>query len=306
MSLKNIADFQYFVIVSAVSAFLVACGSSRSTGRNSESSPYSPPRAIGHLRSAEIDEASGLAASRCQQDVIWTHNDSGDSARIFAIRSTGEGIATVAVEDAVNKDWEDIAATKEADGRCYVYVADIGNNALSREDLVIYRMPEPNLTDVVSTDQAVRAQALRFRYPDERQNAETLIVDAGSRRIYIVTKRSAGPAGVYALAPTFDSDTIQTATKVGDVALPSIPVGLVTGGDMSPDGQHVILCDYTAGFEWSLGSGEKIENALKRAPQEVDIGRRDTGEAIAYTAKGDSLLSTSEGSGAPIYLMQRK
>lgn len=40
----------------------------------------------GTVTSNLITEASGICASRTHQDVLYTHNDSGDTHRIFAIR----------------------------------------------------------------------------------------------------------------------------------------------------------------------------------------------------------------------------
>ena len=68
------------------------------------------PTQIGQLQSPELEELSGLAASRQHADVLWAHNDSGDTARIFAIDLTGALRATVDVDVAKAIDWEDIAA----------------------------------------------------------------------------------------------------------------------------------------------------------------------------------------------------
>ena len=40
----------------------------------------------GTVTSSQITEASGICASRTHKDVLYTHNDSGDTHRIFAIR----------------------------------------------------------------------------------------------------------------------------------------------------------------------------------------------------------------------------
>jgi hypothetical protein len=39
----------------------------------------------GSITAPTIDEASGLAVSRLNDNILWVHNDSGDTARIFAI-----------------------------------------------------------------------------------------------------------------------------------------------------------------------------------------------------------------------------
>ena len=48
----------------------------------------------GFVSNLSIREASGVAASRRYGNVLWTHNDYGDSNRIFAIATNGTSFAT--------------------------------------------------------------------------------------------------------------------------------------------------------------------------------------------------------------------
>ena len=66
--------------------------------------------AAGRIQESELDEASGLAASRRYADVLWSHNASGDEARIFALETSGDALGILAVQGADFIDWEDIAA----------------------------------------------------------------------------------------------------------------------------------------------------------------------------------------------------
>jgi hypothetical protein len=68
-----------------------------------------------------LDENSGLIFYNGN---IITHNDSGDQANLYEISaSTGAIIRTVAITNATNMDWEDIAQDAS-----YIYIGDIGNN----------------------------------------------------------------------------------------------------------------------------------------------------------------------------------
>jgi hypothetical protein len=50
----------------------------------------------GRIDSSELDEASGLAASRLHPGILYSHNDNGDSPRLFAIdESTARVVATL-------------------------------------------------------------------------------------------------------------------------------------------------------------------------------------------------------------------
>src|SRR5258707_8791364 len=118
MSNKTIAKFWGFVIfLAAACAFFSACAFVASKTDQPTSNPhYGPPTVTGNIKSKDITESSGLAASRCQNDVLWTHNDSGDDAFVFAINAAGDSLGTWKVPNAKNIDWEDIAAYKDKSG----------------------------------------------------------------------------------------------------------------------------------------------------------------------------------------------
>src|SRR5688572_12124996 len=134
MSNRTIAEFRGVVILLAVVVILTgSCSHAASNARYEvdagELSPdYDKPVVVGTIESKEITESSGLASSLCQPGILWTHNDSGDDAFIFAINSKGERLGTWLVKNARNDDWEDIASYKDASGTCYLYIGDIGNN----------------------------------------------------------------------------------------------------------------------------------------------------------------------------------
>ena len=115
------------------------------------------------------------------------------------------------------------------------------------------------------------AEAVRFTYPDYNQDAETLMVHPASGDIYIVTKRVSGPAGVYRLRPDFESNTVDKLEKVAEISVPAIPNGLLTGGDISPDGKRVVLCDYTQGYEFRLPEGAaNFDDIWQQSPEPVE------------------------------------
>src|SRR3954469_1212980 len=50
---------------------------------------FAPGVSQGTVAFPELTEASGLIASHNNRDVLWTHNDAGDTPRIFAIDTQG-------------------------------------------------------------------------------------------------------------------------------------------------------------------------------------------------------------------------
>ena len=101
----------------------------------------------GKLKLDEIDEASGLVASRNNSKAFWTHNDSGDRNRIFLISQSGESLGTYIVQGAAARDWEDISiGPGPKENVNYLYVGDIGDNRAQYKEKVIYRFIEPNVS----------------------------------------------------------------------------------------------------------------------------------------------------------------
>ena len=282
---------------------MVPSGNS-STPRTSH---YDPPKTTGSIEDIEITESSGLAVSKCQPNVYWTHNDSGDDAFIYAMGKNGGRLGTWKIPNAENLDWEDIALFKDNAGKCFIYIGEIGDNQSKRDVHLIYRIREPKISanDAASTKQQPRmteqANMIRFTYPDSNHNAETLLVHPTSADIYIVTKRVTGPAGIYRLKSKFDDGTEVIAQKVADVSMPAVPNGFVTGGDISPDGRRVIICDYAAAYEFTLPeSSTNFDDIWQQTPESIDVGNRKIGEAVCYTPDGGSIVLTSEGKKAPI------
>jgi hypothetical protein len=314
-SSQNITEKISFVILCVGAGLsLASCGlvSSR-TGEPARAAAYAPPEVVARIKSKELTESSGIAASRCNSDVLWSHNDSGNDETIFAFSTAGAVLGEWKVTGAKNTDWEDIAAYKDASGRCFIYLGDIGDNKIQRPEHNIYRVPEPVMPSAATegpTDKGrvtAPAEKLTFSYPDENSDAETLMVEPRSGNIYVLTKRISGPSGVYRIRPDFNRPEVQKAELVTRLSVPAIPNGYLTGGDISPDGRRVAICDYTQAYEFSLPDGDQnFDDVWKQEPAVVDLGKRSGGESIAYSVDGSSVYATSEGRNPPLIRVQRR
>jgi len=288
----------------------------------SAASRYQAPVELPHLQDGTINESSGLAAARRNAGLTWTHNDSGDKPHVYAVDRQGNTAGVFAVRGATARDWEDMAwgpGPATARGN-YLYLGDIGDNNSVRKDCVVYRIPEPKVpgggggsqngggkqNPLPSEGATVR---LPFAYPDGPHNAEALLVHPGTGAIYIITKEPSGVAGVYKFPPAKPgSATKVTLQRVGTVTIrgeeaknPLFP-NLVTGGDIAPDGQRVILCTYVAAYEFTLPTGAKTFDAIwKTKPATVALPSLPQTEAICYTPDGKSLLISSEGEPCQMY-----
>ncbi|MCM3901323.1 MAG: hypothetical protein ND866_06435 [Pyrinomonadaceae bacterium] len=288
-----------------------ASASPGSSKRTTET--YGPARRIAVLKDPAIKESSGLVASRSTPGLFWTHNDSGDGPLIYAFNNRGDrkGVWRVVVAGA--RDWEDIAAGPGPDrSRSYLYIGDIGDNNERRFDIIVYRVPEPKVTaaDISSTKRkplvTESAEAIHLRYPDGKHDAETLMVHPVTGSIFIVTKVAFANPSVYEADGPVSSEKTITLKRLGELNIPSLLGGIITGGDISPDGRRVALCDYMQGYEIVLPDGAAFNTIWTQPLKPIDLGKRKQGEAIAYRLDGKALLATSEGSPAPLIQVLRR
>jgi hypothetical protein len=251
-------------------------------------------RITGRVSAPAATELSGLALSRTQTGVLWTHNDSGDRARVLAVDSGGKLLAELAVPDAENVDWEDIAIGPAAGGGDALYIADIGDNLAKRASVVVYRVPEPRVAGGAAPIETASAQRLGLRYPDGARDAEALLVDPSTGALVIVSKDFGGTARVYvAKRPAAGATT--TLRPTGTL---SLGIGeAVTAGDVAADGRTVALRTYDTAYLWSRRPGESITTALRRRPcsPRVRLLREGQGEALALSRHGTAFLTVPEG-----------
>ena len=266
--------------------------------------PYGPPVSIATIKNNSISESSGLTASRLTPGAYWTHNDSGDGPFIYAFDTRGSSLAVFRVAGARARDWEDMASGPGPQrNKSYLYVGDIGDNNHARSEIIVYRIVEPAMVKSSKTRPATTepAEAIRLRYPDGSHDAETLLVHPTSGNIYIVTKVTLVNAVVYEAAAPLTSNRPITMRRIGEIRVPSLFGGVLTGGSISPDGRRVALCDYFQGYELVLPAGAKDFNDIwKQKIASFDVGKREQGEAITYRLDGKALLTTSEGKRSPV------
>lgn len=301
------------IVISCLFAVFFGAGCAFDSGTaKPRSADFDAPQVSGTIRSQDVNESSGVAASKCQSDVFWTHNDSGDGPIIYAFSQNGENLGTWRVNGADNVDWEDMATGRTRDGRCFIYIADTGNNKLDREVLVIYRVEEPIVTEAnkgVQRQAAIStraAESMRFRYPDKVQDAETLLVDQTTGDIWVLTKRLNEPSNIYKFRWPNNRETV-TAEKVGTLSVPAVPNGLLTGGDISSDGRRVVVCDYARAYELTLPVDSKnFDEIWEQEPQPIDLGKRQVGEAVAYIPDSSAIVATSEKLNSPVIIVRRK
>lgn len=252
---------------------------------------YGAGASAGTITVAGAGELSGLAASRTLADTVWTHNDSGDTARLFAITTTGasKGIGTLPAATAT--DWEDIAIAPCGAASC-IYVADIGDNAMARASVRIYEVDEPaQIQGAVN----LTFRAFDIAYPDGPHNSEALFVDPRDGASYIITKQASNPSQVFRMPRT--AGVTATAVSVGSITIPGSGILLVTAADLHADacGVRLLVRTYDKLFELRAPPAATIAELVATAPQMVPVASEAQGEAVTYLPDGRGYLTVSEG-----------
>ncbi|NOY59203.1 MAG: T9SS type A sorting domain-containing protein [Calditrichaeota bacterium] len=251
---------------------------------------------MGLIQSDAITEASGIAASRKNPGVLWTHNDSGGQNRIFAFNTHGKHLGIYVIAGIQNRDWEDIAVGPgPIDGEEYVYIGDIGDNSARYDKKYIYRIREPRVdTTRTPTDTIItKAERFVFQYPDGNRDAETLMVDPPTGDIYVVSKRedkvhvyrAPYPQNFYSY-PTTHTDTLEYVTMLNSWA--------VVGGDISASGSEILIKSYNKIDYWHREPGQVLWQALQQNPKQVPYVPEPQGEAVCWAADGSGYFTLSE------------
>jgi hypothetical protein len=222
---------------------------------------------------SRITESSGIARSTYASDVLFTHNDSGDSNRVFAVGKSGATQAVLTLKDAAARDWEDISTGPNHT----LWVGDIGDNSKRRTSIQVYRFTEP-ATLKTSTIPTTRYD---LAYPDGKHNAEGLLVHPKTGRVYVVTKSDNGGA-VYAAPSTLSTSAVNRMTRVA-----SAPK-TISAATFSPDGSTIVLSSYTKAYIYkSFGGSARTVS-------------KPSGESAEITA-GGAMLTGTEGKQSAVY-----
>jgi hypothetical protein len=275
----------------------------------------------GGLQVAELVEASGLAASQRNSDLLWAVNDSGNRPVLYALAADGSDLGQVTLAGAKNVDWEDLAAFNWQ-GEPWLLVADVGDNRGQRDRVILYALPEPQADDAGRFSGTVQpAWSLIFTYPDGPRDCEAVAVDEAAGQILLLSKRS-DPPMLYRLplAPPVDARPL-VASLVGplDTIPPPTPTDLLlpygryrsqpTAMDLSADGRELVILTYRHAYLLRRIPGQQWRGILAEAPQAIalpDLLVLAQREAACFSADGQSLFVTGEGGGAALLRLERQ
>lgn len=241
------------------------------------------------LQRRDVRESSGVATSRLRPGIYWTHNDSGDGPNLFAFDDHGADLGKFTLTGAEAFDWEDISSAKIG-GVAYLFVADVGDNALVRKSVKVYRVPEP--TARPGAHSVRKFDTFELTYPDGASNCETILVWPNGD-IQLVTKSADGVCGVYHVASPKKSGRYRLK-KLGQFKISGLGSWFrsTTGGDVSADGKRVTVRTYGSAFVWDV---ENPQRWFQSKSKPVSMPFEVQGEAICFDESRGRFITTSEG-----------
>lgn len=281
---KMQAVFVVVMLAATDLGFQAEAGRLNIASRLGQDCPIEKGVIAGEMDDKVMEEASGLAYSRNQEDIIWTQNDHGDDPRVIAISEEGQRVAIVTLEGVDNTDWEDVATTV-VDGESMLLVADTGNNDFDRDPLSIFRFKEPIVDGEDMSVPREEIEDLQVRYPDFSYDCEALTVDQNTGDIFMFTKdRENSISEVYRYpAPQSEANNPFTLEHVA-----TLPLFWITGGDISPDGNTLALTNKQEAFSFTKPEGMSWPEFLVNNPEpcKLQVEEEVQREAIAVTMEG--------------------
>lgn len=254
-----------------------------------------------------LSEVSGVVASRDFPGLFWAHNDSGDSAKLYALDSSGQHVGTVRL-DVEADDWEDIALLSR-EGPDAIFVADTGDNFSQRRDgVVIHRISEPDRTALIQAHPSplrLEAESMRLSYPEGPEDVEALVADPLSGELTLISKPRLAAPNVY--TTRFEDHSVAEFKGTITEASAGHILAMVTAADISADGRWVVVRTYTGITLFQRKRGQSVAQAILTRGCPLGGPPELQGESIAFLpmpSKEDQLplplVTVSEGSQRPI------
>jgi hypothetical protein len=204
---------------------------------------------------ATTQECSGICRTllAANSNYLWGESDSPANALVAYSKIDASSGGTITLTGVSVTDVEDIACAT-INGVNYIYLADTGDNNNNRASINIVRVVEPTITGSdISTSNFITINCV---YPGvngpTHKDAETLLVDPVTGKIYIITKRDS-TVKLYSLDHQTSYTGQQTLVYEGAITAPPLSQnstgsgtgGYIVGGDIAPDGKHIVIKNYT-------------------------------------------------------------
>jgi len=253
----------------------------------------------GSFQNPKLSESSGVAVSRRYPGVLWSLNDSGNPAWLFATDTLGRDRGTFAVTGATNVDWEAISISRCGSRDC-LYIADTGDNHGRRPSVRLYRVVEPVPSAGGSrVSPSAPAQRLEIRYPDGPHDVEAIYVDATGDS-HLITKGGGHGVELYRVPAAAWKAGSAVAQPLGTLPIQTGWLGgmLVTDAALAPDGQRVAVRTYRSVFLFHRSPDGRL--TPERGHPACSLAQLEMqGEGLAWLDQCTLVLTSESAIGYP-------
>ncbi len=265
------------------------------------------PTEIGRIQDVQLNEVSGVVESHRNPEVLFVHNDSGDSPRFFALNRSGDVLAELKLASVPRLvDAEEIAIGPGANGDSFIYLGDTGNNFASfgqgipRRKAVLYRVTEPKIS---LTARHVKLSVrevfpIVFTFPSGARDVEAFFIDPVSLDLFMISKQADGHSQLLTAPATMLAAGGGQLRLVGELRFGQPPLAgstMPTAADISRDGSAILVRTYSEVFLFRRAHGESVPSALARAPVSLPAPHEQQGEAIGFVDGDSAFVTISEG-----------
>lgn len=246
---------------------------------------------LGLIKDSRLNEVSGIEQSGLNEKTFWLHNDSGDSAQLFAINRKGNHLGRFKLTGIENRDWEDITVGPGPDtNQSYIYIGEIGDNDAIYNLKYIYRIKEPkiNLDNIPYDKNILDVESITYRYPDGARDAEALLIDPLTRDIIVISKREES-VRVYILPYPQSTESVITPNHIA-----TLPITQITAGDISNSGTRIILKNYETVYSWKRKTSQSLTDIFMINPDHLPYIPEPQGEALCWSNDEKGYYTVSE------------
>jgi len=246
-----------------------------------------------------LKESSGIENLK-GSDNFWMINDSGNSNELFEVSESGNIKQVVTIDNAKNKDWEDLAS----DGEDKIFIGDFGNNNNKRRNLRIYTVA---ISEILNGK--VTAEKITFYFEDQEKfppkkkdrnfDVEAFVYMDGY--FYLFTKNRSshfnGTTKLYKVPAEVGNHSAQLISEF--ITCIDSKTCLVTGAAISKDNTELILLTHDKLFLFTNFKGDDFFNG---SVSEISLYHNSQKEAVCF--KGDDIYITDEAtknSGGNLY-----
>ncbi len=314
----------------SLSIFVTACTSVSKTAANNQQKNISSvfagrsigkPRVVhseqlSEISNPDIREASGIAESLTQRDILWVINDGGNGPILYAINPQGKTVAHYAVKDEFNRDWEDLTVLNH-NGQSFLVIADTGDNTRKHAQYRLIVIPEPKIEQTQQRQILNPLKVINFSYADGARDAESLAYDPITQQLVILTKRDKKPR-LYTVP--FDIEPGQShlpykARLIAELTgLPSPTMVDIlsnpimgqfasqpTAMDITRDGKKMAILTYRHIYLIDRASDGSWSTAFQNEPLKLLTHNLNQAEALSFNYKNNGVFFTSERAPAPLW-----